>query len=278
LAAQYGIKLVCSTLGLSESSYYYEARLRSDAAAFAAELRKQAGKHPTEGYRHLAGRMRRIVRWEKTSPGRVQRWMRKLGLIRKKRRKPRRTTNSQHGFKRYKNLVKHLKIRRPNQVWVCDITWIILADGDAVYLAIVMDVYTRKIIGWELGRDLTQQLTIAALKRALRHGTPRIHHSDQGVQYAAGDYTQMLRDRKVRISMAAVGKAWENGYAERVIGTIKIDEVELTEYTDYADARRQLGKFIDDTYNRKRIHSSLGYLTPDEFEAQWREQNAKSPR
>jgi transposase InsO family protein len=275
---QYGIKLVCSALGLSESSYYYEPRQRSDATAFASELRKQAGKHPTEGYRHLAGRMRRIGRWCKTSPGRVQRWMRRLGLIRKKRRKPKRTTNSQHSFKRYKNLVKHLKIRRPNHVWVCDITWIVLADGDNVYLAIVMDVYTRKIIGWELGRDLTQQLTIAALKRALRHGTPRIHHSDQGVQYAAGDYTQMLLDRKVRISMAAVGKAWENGYAERVIGTIKIDEVELTEYTDYADARRQLGKFIDDTYNRKRIHSSLGYLTPDEFEAQWREQNAKSPR
>lgn len=141
-----------------------------------------------------------------------------------------------------------------------------------------MDVYTRKIIGWELGRDLTQQLTIAALKRALRRGTPSIHHSDQGVQYAAHDYTQMLRDRKIRISMAAVGKAWENGYAERVIGTIKIDEVELTEYTDYADARRQLGKFIDDTYNRKRIYSSLGYLTPDQFEAKWRKQSAKSLR
>jgi transposase InsO family protein len=138
-----------------------------------------------------------------------------------------------------------------------------------VYLAIVMDVYTRKIFGWELGRDLTQNLTQAALKRALRHGAPEIHHSDQGVQYAADDYVQMLIDRGVQISMAAVGKAWESGYAERVIGTIKSAEVELSEYQDYADARRQLGKFIDDIHNTKRIHSSLGYLTPDEFEAQW---------
>jgi putative transposase len=278
LAREYGIKAACAALSLSESSYHYATRSRADAAAFAAELRKQTGKHPTSGYRQLAGWMRRIRRWSTTSEGRVQRWMRKLGLVRKKRRKQKRTTNSQHGFKRYKNLVKHLKIGWPNHVWVCDITWIKLADGSDVYLAIVLDVYTRKFVGWELGRDLTQQLTITALKRALRHGTPEIHHSDQGVQYAGGDYTQLLLNRGVAISMAAVGKAWENGYAERVIGTIKMDEVELTEYRDYADARRQLGKFITDTYNRKRIHSSLGYLTPIEFEAQWREQNAKSPR
>lgn len=228
-----------------------------------------AGKHPTEGYRHLTARIRRLKGWEHVSRGRVQRCMQKLGLQRKKRRKPKRTTNSNHGFGRYKNLVKDIEIVRPNQVWVCDITWIKLANGEDVYLAIVMDVYTRKILGWELGRDLTQNLTQAALKRALRRGAPEVHHSDQGVQYAADDYVQMLVARGVQISMAAVGKAWENGYAERVIGTIKSAEVELSEYRDYADARRQLGKFIDDIYNTKRIHSSLGYLTPDEFEAQW---------
>jgi putative transposase len=125
------------------------------------------------------------------------------------------------------------------------------------------------IIGWELGRDITHQLTCAALRRALRHGAPEMHHSDQGVQYAADGYVQMLVDRNIQISMAAVGKAWENGYAERVIGTIKSTEVALTEYQDYADAKKQLGRFIDDVYNTKRIHSALGYLTPKEFVAQW---------
>jgi len=248
-----------------------KGHFRADAEAFKAALLKQAGQHPTEGYRHLRERLRRMKRWQKTSRGRVQRWMQKLQIQRKRRRKPRRTTNSQHGFTRYGNLLKELVVDHPHHVWVCDLTWIKLANAEEAYLAIIMDVYTRRIsgplrghVGWALGHHLGHELPLAALLRAFKHGTPDIHHSDQGVQYACEDYTQHLLDHDVRISMAAVGKAWENGYAERVIGTIKLDEVEMTEYADFQDALHQLGRFIDTIYNKKRIHSSLGYLTPIE--------------
>jgi putative transposase len=270
VAAEYGVQMACQMVRLARSSYYYEGYERQDDAAFEAALLREAGKYPIAGYRHLRERLCRQERWKNTSRGRVQRWMQKLKIQRKRRRKTKRTTNSTHGFKRYPNLVKTLVIDHPNQVWVSDLTWIRLANGDDVYLAIIMDVFTRRIVGWALGRDLGADLTIAALLRASKHGTPEIHHSDQGVQYAAQDYTQHLIAAHVQISMAAVGKAWENPHAERVIGTIKLEEVALTEYRDFADALRQLGRFIDSVYNKKRIHSSLGYLTPIEFEAQWR--------
>jgi transposase InsO family protein len=117
---------------------------------------------------------------------------------------------------------------------VCDLTVIILADGSEVYLAIILEVFTRRIVGWVVGRDLTHALPLTALRRALKIAIPEIHHSDQGVQYADDDYTQVLTEYGIQISMAAVGKAWENGYAERVIGTIKQEEVYLAEYRAYA--------------------------------------------
>src|SRR5512135_3546908 len=132
-----------------------------------------------------------------------------------------------------------------------------------------MDVYTRCIRGWHLGRGLDQELTLVALRRAYEHGRPEIHHSDQGVQYAATAYVDMLKDSAVKISMANVGEPEENGYAERLMRTIKEEEVDLSEYEDFGDALRGLGRFLDDVYNRKRIHSSLGYLTPAEFQQQW---------
>ena len=145
----------------------------------------------------------------------------------------------------------------------------ILSTGEIVYLAIVMDVFTRKIRGWALGTDLTHRLTVEALKRALRQGVCEIHHTDQGVQYATPQYTQFLTARNVQISMAAVGKAWENGFAERWMRTLKEEEVYLSDYETYQDALKNIGKFIDVVYNKKRIHSALGKLTPAQFEAQW---------
>jgi len=129
-----------------------------------------------------------------------------------------------------------------------------------------MDVFTRTIRGWRLSRTLDQELTLSALQAALKIHQPDIHHSDQGVQYAASAYTNLLKAYGVQISMAAVGKAEENGYAERLIRTIKEEEVDLSEYVNFIDARKQIGYFIDDVYNTKRIYSSLGYLTPQEFE------------
>jgi len=138
-----------------------------------------------------------------------------------------------------------------------------------MYLAVVMDVCTRDIRGWHLSRSLGQELTLVALQRALQHATPQIHHSDQGIQYAAPAYIQALQQAGVAISMAAVGEPRENGYAERLIRTIKEEEVALSDYRDFADACAQIGRFIDAVYRTKRIHSALGYLTPSEFEAAW---------
>jgi len=180
-----------------------------------------------------------------------------------------RTTDSRHSWPRYENLVKSLEISRPEQVWVADITYVRL-HREFVYLAILMDVFTRSIRGWQLSRSLDQGLTLAALERALVIGTPEMHHSDQGVQYAAAAYVERLRALGVELSMAAIGEPRENGYAERVMRTIKEEEVDLSEYRDFDDARSQIGRFLDDVYNVKRIHSSLGYLTPREFEEQWR--------
>lgn len=133
-----------------------------------------------------------------------------------------------------------------------------------------MDIFTRAIRGWCLGLTLDQELSLAALRRALATGIPEIHHSDQGVQYAAYAYTNLLKAHHVLISMATVGKAEENGYAERLMRTIKEEEVDLSEYLDFQEALNQIGHFIEDVYMTKRIHSSLGYLTPVEFENDWR--------
>ena len=202
---------------------------------------------------------------------RIQRLMREMGWVRVKKRKKRRTTQSQHLFPRYPNLVQDLAVVRPDQVWVADLTYIYL-HNECVYLAVVMDVFTRSLRGWHLGRSLDEQLTWTALHQALAQRKPEIHHSDQGVQYATTRYVQSLESAKVQISMAAVGEATQNGYAERVIRTIKEEAVELSEYRDYHDAFQQIGRFIEEVYNRKRIHSALGYLTPSEFENQWQAQ------
>jgi len=184
------------------------------------------------------------------------------------KRKTRRTTNSDHDFPRYTNLVQDLSISRPDQVWVADITYIRL-QHDFVYLAVLMDVFTRSIRGWHLGWGLDQELTLTALQKALGEHQPEIHHSDQSLQYAALAYTQLLQDHGTKISMAAVGEPTQNGYAERLMRTIKEEEVDLSDYEDYHDAYRQIGRFLEDVYMHKRVHSRLSYLTPAEFESQW---------
>jgi transposase InsO family protein len=198
--------------------------------------------------------------------------MRQLGLQGHNKRKNWYTTHSGHAFRRYPNRVSHLEVVRPDQVWVADITYIRLRS-EFVYLAVLMDVFTRSIRGWHLTRHLDLSLTLVALERALQDRCPEIHHSDQGLHYAAPAYVAKLQQRAVQLSMAEVGAAWQNGYAERLVRTIKEEEVELSEYQDYEDAYQQLGRFLDEVYMHKRIHSSLGYLTPAEFESQWRAQN-----
>lgn len=266
----YSVQRVCDLLQYARSSYYYQAQSRDDLAAQAAIIQAQ-GAWPTYGYRRITQELQR--EGAQINSKRVRRLRRLLGLQRKIKAKKRRTTNSQHGFPRYPNLVQDLVVTHPDQVWVADITWIHLLRED-VYLAVIMDVFTRSIRGWYLSRNLEHTLTCSALFRALRTHTPEIHHSDQGVQYAAGEYTDLLHQHAVQISMADIGAAWQNGYAERLMRTIKEEEVELSEYEDYHDANQQLGRFLDVVYMHKRIHSSLGYLTPAEFESQWLAQQA----
>ena len=268
LANTYPIRLVCRLLGVPRSSVYYRPGPVPDSEAmYKSALLDLAGEWPTYGYRRLTAMMRRLG-WQ-VNRKRVRRWMDELGIHGLQPKRATRTTNSNHAFPRYPNLVQTLEILRPNQVWVADITYVRLRT-EFVYLAVLMDVFTRTIRGWHLGRNLDQGLTLAALERALVVVTPHIHHSDQGVQYAATDYVKRLQKLNVQLSMAAVGEPRENGYAERLMRTIKEEEVNLSEYHDFADAQRQLACFLDDVYNLKRIHSSLGYLTPREFEQQWR--------
>lgn len=266
LSQKHSITLVCDVLGCTRSSYYYQAE-QLDETELKAALAAVAAEWPTYGYRRLTAQLRRQG-WV-VNHKRVRRLMREMGLQAKIKRKRRNTTNSEHDFPRYPNLVQGLDVVRPDQVWVSDITYIRLRR-EFVYLAVIMDVFTRGIRGWHLGRSLDQSLTLLALQRALAYHTPEIHHSDQGVQYAATAYTQLLLEASVQISMAEVGAAWQNGYAERLIRTIKEEEVDLSDYEGYNDVLSQVSRFLDQVYMHKRIHSSLGYLTPAEFEDQWR--------
>lgn len=272
LAPEYPVKLICQVLDWPRSSYYYRPKVPDDAELKDA-IRAVAGAWPTYGYRRITAQVRR-EKHRVVNSKRVRRLMRALDIQARLKRKQRRTTNSEHGFPRYPNLVQGLEIVRLDQVWVGDITYIRLLT-EFVYLAVLMDVFTRSIRGWHLGRNLDQELSLTALNRALATGhTPEIHHSDQGVQYAATAYVETLQEQGVAISMADVGAAWQNGFAERLVRTIKEEEVDLSEYQDYQDAYRQLGHFLDDVYMHKRIHSALGYLTPAEFESRWRTQQA----
>ncbi len=272
LAESYLVQVICQVWQTPRSSYYYQSQAKEEPELRAA-LQRLAGAWPRYGSRRLTAKLQR--EGFPVNRKHVQRLMRELGLQGHHPAKKRCTTNSEHPFPRYPNLVEHLEIVRPEQVWVSDITYIHLRE-DFVYLAVLMDVFTRSIRGWHLGRSLDQSLTLRALEQALARHTPEIHHSDQGVPYAALAYTARLQQAGVKISMAEVGQARQNGYAERLMRTIKEEEVDLSEYEDYTDAVRQVGRFLDEVYMHKRIHSSLGYLTPLEFEQQWLSQQASN--
>jgi len=273
LAPDFPIAMLCGLVDLRRSSYYYRATPCADAT-LQAHIRHVTGQFPTYGVRRVTAQVRREFQVQ-VNPKRVARVMRAMGINRRIKRKKRKTTQSRHEFPRYPNLLQDLVVERPDQVWVSDITYIHLARGD-VYLAVLMDLFTRGLRGWHLSRSLEQTLTLQALERALTVGCPEIHHSDQGVQYASPKYVQVLQAYQVQISMAEVGEATQNAHAERLMRTIKEEEVNLSDYRDYSDARRRIGTFLDDVYQHKRIHSALGYLTPGEFEAQWRARQGKS--
>lgn len=265
--ASYPVTSACELLGVSRSTFYYQL-VQVDESKLEEAIESIAGQYPTYGTRRITHQLRRPPHELHVNRKRVQRIMAQKKLLRPVKRRKCRTTDSQHPYPRYLNLVKDLEITLPDQVWVSDITYIRL-QREFVYLAIIMDVFTRAIRGWCLSRLLDQELTLTALRGALEIRVPEIHHSDQGIQYAAHAYIDLLKVHGIQISMSAVGKAEENGYAERFMRTIKEEEVDLSDYQDFADSLSQIGHFIEKVYNTKRIHSSLGYLTPIEFEVAW---------
>jgi putative transposase len=258
------LEQACETVGMVRSTYYYRSRKR-DESRLISDLEQVAGQYPTYGTRRITQQLRRLPYRYGLNRKRIQRLMRPKGLLRPVKRAKCHTTRSDHPYPRYPNLVSGLEVVRPEQVWVCDITYIRLGQG-FVYLAIVLDVFTRAIRGWNLSRLLDTDLTLVALQQALTLCIPEIHHSDQGVHYANHEYIDLLQKYDIRPSMASQGKPEENGYAERLMRTIKEEEVDLSEYRNFDDARQQIGRFIEDVYMTKRIHSALGYLTPLEFE------------
>ena len=265
--------LLCSVLAVPRSTLYYRSAKR-DETPLKQAIQTTAGAWPRYGSQRITAQMKRegVTFYDKpVGERRTRRMMREMGLLAKLRPRKVRTTNSNHAFPRFENLVKDLTVSRPNQVWVSDITYIGLGSGGLgsgfVYLAVIMDVFTRSLRGWFLSRRLDGDLTLLALKRALETQTPEIHHSDQGGQYAATDYVALLQSKGIAVSMASVGCPEENGFAERLMRTIKEEHVSLTEYQNINEARAQIGQFLTDVYQTKRIHSSLGYLTPAEYEA-----------
>ena len=178
------------------------------------------------------------------------------------------TTNSNHGRPVYPNLARGMNLTGINQLWVADITYIRL-ELEFVYLAVVLDAFSRRVIAWSLEQTLEDELTIAALRMALENRSPApglVHHSDRGIQYASGDYTSLLKDRQITISMSRKGNPYDNAFCESFMKTLKYDEVHRQEYRDLAEARASIEHFLERVYNRKRLHSALGYCAPAEFE------------
>jgi len=249
---------------------YYRFLKSGAGSAEETELRdaiqRIAIEKPTYGYRRITAQLHRDNL--EVNAKRVLRLMREDNLLCVRRKSFVRTTDSDHGLTVYPNLTKSLKLNGINQLWVADITYIRLLC-EFIYLAAILDAFSRRVIGWALGRTLEADLCIAALKLAIARGRVEpglVHHSDRGSQYASGDYTDLLKKHNIAISMSRPGNPYDNAKAESFMKTLKYEEVHRTEYRDFEDARRRIGKFIESVYNRDRLHSALGYRSPVEFE------------
>jgi transposase InsO family protein len=204
---------------------------------------------------------------------RVLRLMREDNLLSLQMRKYVFTTDSRHPWPVYPNLVPGVRVCGINQLWIADITFVRLR-WNYIYLAVVLDAYSRRVVGWELSESLDAELAVQALKMALRERQwlpgQLVHHSDRGIQYAAGNYVALLQEREILISMSRKGNPYDNAKAERFMRTLKQEEVQGRAYGSMKEARSRIGMFLEETYNKQRLHSALKYLTPAEFEQQER--------
>jgi putative transposase len=269
------ISHLCAAVGLSRATFY---RYRDRAApvdpdiALRDQIQRIALAFPAYGYRRITAQLRRdgaIVNHK-----RVLRLMREDNLFCLRHRRFLATTDADHGLPVYPNLVPSLALTGINQLWVADITYVRL-PREFIYLAVILDAFSRRCIGWALGRHLDAALTVAALQHALAARTVAsglVHHSDRGAQYASHAYTQLLEDWGISISMSRRGTPYDNAYAESFIKTLKYEEVYLNDYETLAEASASIEHFLNDVYNEQRLHSALGYVPPIEFE------QTRSPR
>ena len=266
LGGALSVRALCRLLGVGRSWFYAAAAPPPDGGtALRDAIEAVVLAFPGYGYRRVTKALQRDG-WA-VNHKRVLRVMRAESLLCQLKRRWVPTTDSAHGLPTYPNLIKDRGVAGLNEVWGADITYVRLPTAFA-YLAAVLDAFSRKVVGWALSRWIDARLTLAALERALAtRPPPLIHHADQGVQYAATAYVARLRAAGVRISMASVGTPYENARAEAFFKTLKTEEVYLKEYRTFAEAEANLGRFIEDVYNTKRLHSALGYRPPAEFEA-----------
>jgi len=264
------VNLLCQIAGVSRAGYYRflgrppstpeDMDLRSEIQAIALQW-------PAYGYRRVHAEL--VRRGWKVNHKRVLRWMRSDNLLCLRRRRFILTTDSKHGLPVYPNLARTMVLTGINQLWVADITYIRL-QFEFVYLAVILDAFSRRCIGWALRRTLEAAVVLEALRMALalrRPGPGLIHHSDRGVQYASQDYVALLLEHGIRISMSRIGTPYDNAQAESFIKTLKYEEVYRGEYRNLEDARGSIREFLEKIYNQQRLHSALGYRPPEEFEA-----------
>lgn len=259
----------CEALGLPRATYYRYRNAPEPVdtdVVLRAAIQAIALEFPAYGYRRITAQLRRNG-WT-VNHKRVLRLMRADNLLCLRKKRFTRTTDSAHDQPVYPNLVPSLVLTGTDQLWVADLTYLRL-PSEFIYLAVVLDVFSRRCIGWALGRQLDASLTVAALQQALdtRQVTPQlVHHSDRGVQYASQAYVQLLNTHQIQISMSRKANPYDNAYAESFIKTLKYEEVFLNDYHSLAEARAALDTFIHTIYNDTRLHSALGYLPPVEFE------------
>jgi transposase InsO family protein len=263
------LQRLCRAIGLCRSTFYRRQRAleRADVGmALRDAIQKIALKFSCYGYRRIAEELKRQG-WQ-VNYKRVLRLMRLDNLLCLRKRRFIATTDSAHALPVYPNLARDLHFDGPNQLWVADITYIRLRN-EFIYLAVVLDAYSRRCIGWALDRRIDASLCVEALRMALKCRMPPpglVHHSDRGVQYASKEYTGILTEAGAFISMSRKANPYDNAYAESFMKTLKYEEVYLNEYQNMNEARGAIAYFLEDVYNKKRLHSALGYLPPAEFE------------
>ena len=259
-------------IGLAPSTYYYKPkrdpllRLRQDTELRDVIERIQV-RFPGYGWRRIQRSLLR--RGKRINHKRIKRIMQEYGLYSALRRQYKiRTTDSNHSYRVYPNLVLGKKLDGIDQVWASDITYIRI-EAEFVYLAAIIDVYSRKIVGWAIGRTIDSILCLKALQAALKNRKPKpgcIHHSDRGLQYCSDAYVQCLREAGLKVSMCSIGSPKENAFIESFFKTLKHEEVLIRGYTTYDDILKKVPRFIEEVYNQKRMHSALDYASPAEFE------------